>query len=47
MGDTRASVSAQPTAAPHQAEAAEGQAAPVVAADGEVGQNVHHVQSKI
>jgi hypothetical protein len=47
MADTRASASAQPTAAPHQAEAAEGQAAPVVAAEEEVGQNVHYVQSKI
>lgn len=41
MAETRASASAQPTAAPHPAEPAEGQAAPVIAADGEVGQSVH------
>jgi len=40
MAETRASANAQPTAAPHPAEPAEGQAAPVVAADGEVGQSV-------
>ena len=40
MAETRDSANAQPTAAPHPAEPAEGQAAPVVAADGEVGQSV-------
>jgi len=37
MAEIRASASAEPTAAPHHAETAEGQAAPIVAAAGEVG----------
>lgn len=47
MAETRASASAEPTAAPHPAGAAEGQAAPVVATDGEVDQNVHYVCNQI
>lgn len=46
MAESGASASAEHPIVPHPAAAAEGQAAPVVAAAGEVGHNVHYFRLK-